>query len=155
MLGRPSCDFSFSGLKTAVRRVLERDLGGSPSEADRADLAASFQEAALAAVADRTANAIALFKASHPGIARPALVAAGGVAANKRLRGGLADLAERSGLAFVAPPLGLCTDNGAMIAWAGLERLRLGLVDPLDAPARPRWPLDPEAAPAAGAGKKS
>ena len=84
-----------------------------------------------------------------------ALVVAGGVAANQAMRGALAGLAGAHGLRFVAPPLALCTDNGAMIAWAGVERLALGLVDGLDVAARPRWPLDPDALPARGAGVKA
>src|SRR3546814_13472357 len=86
-----------------------------------------------------------MFDAMH-GADGKSFVVAGGVAANAALRGGLVALAEKSGMAFTAPPLNLCTDNGAMIAWAGLERFRLGLVDTLDAPARARWPLDPDAA---------
>ena len=155
MAGRAGCDFSFSGLKTAVRRTVERDLGGQPGDADKADLAASFQQAALESVVDRTTRGIALFRSAYPERDGLALVAAGGVAANRALRLGLAELAETAGLAFVAPPLRLCTDNGAMIAWAGIERLRLGLSDGLDAPVRPRWPLDPTAPPASGAGVKA
>ena len=136
--GRPGCDFSFSGLKTAVRQIAT-DL--SPLDAcDRADLAASVEAAICDALVDRTANAIGWFRRHFP--EGKTLVAAGGVAANGRLRVRLAELAENTGLDFVAPPLELCTDNGAMIAWAGLERLRLGFVDALDAPLRPRWPLD-------------
>ena len=137
--GKPGCDFSFSGLKTAVRHlIVER---GCSDSRDRADLAASVELAVCDALADRTANAIGWFRRRHP--TGTTLVAAGGVAANQRLRRCLAALAETAGLRFVAPPPVLCTDNAAMIAWAGLERLRLGLVDGLDAPPRPRWPLDP------------
>jgi N6-L-threonylcarbamoyladenine synthase len=114
---------------------------------DRADLAASVELAICDALADRTVNAIAWFRRHHP--EGKTLVAAGGVAANCRLRQRLAALAERAGLSFVAPPPTLCTENGAMIAWAGLERFRLGLVDRLDAPLQPRWPLDAGAAVAA------
>jgi N6-L-threonylcarbamoyladenine synthase len=136
--GRSGCDFSFSGLKTAVRQlVAKRD----PLDfRDRADLAASVERAICDALADRTANAIAWFRHHHPEGAN--LVAAGGVAANQRLRTRLAALAETAGLRFVAPPPVLCTDNAVMVAWAGLERLRLGLTDGLDTPPRPRWPLD-------------
>jgi len=136
--GRPGCDFSFSGLKTAVRHlIVERgDLGLR----DKADLAGAVELAICDTLADRTANAIAWFRRHHP--EGTSLVAAGGVAANGRLRLRLAALAATAGLRFVAPPPGLCTDNAAMIAWAGLERLRLGLVDGLDAAPRPRWPLD-------------
>ncbi|MHA1113185.1 MAG: tRNA (adenosine(37)-N6)-threonylcarbamoyltransferase complex transferase subunit TsaD [Alphaproteobacteria bacterium] len=144
MKGRPGCDFSFSGLKTALRRALETLPDDGPSTPSRADLAASFQAAVADALADRTANAIDEFLARHPpgaGAARH-LVVAGGVAANQFLRARLETLATARGLAFTAPPVRLCTDNGAMIAWAGLERLRLGLVDGLDFAPRPRWPLD-------------
>jgi N6-L-threonylcarbamoyladenine synthase len=90
------------------------------------------------------------------GNARPtALVVAGGVAANRAVRGALETLAAAHGLPFVAPPLWLCTDNAAMIAWAGAERFAAGMTDPLDMPARPRWPLDPDAAPVRGAGVKA
>ena len=139
--GREGCDFSFSGLKTAVRQIVE---GGALGPEQVADLAAAVELAICDTLVDRTANALAWFRRHHP--AGTALVAAGGVAANLRLRRRLADLAETAGLPFVAPPPELCTDNGAMIAWAGIERLRLGLTDGLDAPVRPRWPLDGDAA---------
>jgi len=140
--GRPGCDFSFSGLKTAVRQIVEATGPLGPDAVG--DLAAAIEAAICDTLADRTANAVAWFRRHYP--AGSSLVAAGGVAANRRLRARLAALAESAGLAFVAPPPELCTDNGAMIAWAGLERLRLGLSDPLDAPVHPRWPLD-DAAP--------
>lgn len=149
--GRPGCDFSFSGLKTAVRQITAQR--GCLDPRDRADLAASVELAICDALADRTANAISWFRRHHPD--GKTLVAAGGVAANGRLRQRLAVLAESAGLRFVAPAPTLCTDNGAMIAWAGLERLRLGLVDGLDAPLRPRWPLDAGAPPRPGAGIKA
>jgi N6-L-threonylcarbamoyladenine synthase len=136
--GRPGCDFSFSGLKTAVRQLALRSSG--LNSRDTADLAASVELAICDALADRTVNAMAWFQRHYPG--GTSLVAAGGVASNVLLRKRLAELAEAAGLAFVAPPPALCTDNAAMIAWAGLERLRLGHVDGLDAPPRPRWPLD-------------
>jgi len=136
--GRPGYDFSFSGLKTAVRQLTA--ARGLLDSRDRADLAASIEDAICDALADRTANAIAWFRRHHP--EGESLVAAGGVAANARLRRCLAALAETAGLRFVAPPPALCTDNAAMVAWAGFERLRLGLIDGLDAALRPRWPLD-------------
>ncbi|HYE00863.1 MAG TPA: tRNA (adenosine(37)-N6)-threonylcarbamoyltransferase complex transferase subunit TsaD [Alphaproteobacteria bacterium] len=139
MLGKPGCDFSFSGLKAAVRRLVEA-WDGHPTEGDVADVAASFQRIVADSLADRTKRGIALFKQAHP--AGGSLVVAGGVAANGAIRARLADLARRHGLAFVAPPPALCTDNGAMIAWAGAERLRLGLTDDLAFAPRPRWPLD-------------
>jgi N6-L-threonylcarbamoyladenine synthase len=141
MRGREGCDFSFSGLKTAVREAAFR-LAADDARAI-ADLAAAVELAICDCLVDRTARAARLFRGRHP--CGRALVAAGGVAANARLRSGLAALAADHGLAFVVPSPTLCTDNGAMIAWAGLERLRLGLTDPLNAPVRPRWPLDPEA----------
>ncbi|ALG70542.1 protein kinase [Azospirillum thiophilum] len=147
MLGRPGCDFSFSGLKTAVRRHVE-ELGGVLTEADRDDLAAAFQATVAEVLADRCARAIRRFKEEHP--QGGALVVAGGVAANKAIRARLATLAEKHGMPFVAPPLRLCTDNAAMIAWAGIERFRLGESDPLSFAPRPRWPLDPTAVPAIG-----
>ena len=138
--GRDGCDFSFSGLKTAVRQIIaDRPPRGA---ADVADLAAAIELAICDTLIDRTANAMAWFRRHCP--AGTTLVAAGGVAANSRLRQRLAGLAAAAGLDFVAPPPALCTDNGAMIAWAGLERLRLGLTDGLDMPVRPRWPLDAE-----------
>jgi N6-L-threonylcarbamoyladenine synthase len=140
MLGRPGCDFSFSGLKTAVRQTVQRLGGGPPDGTTAADIAASFQQAVADVLADRTKNAIAQFRNDFP--AGDTLVVAGGVAANRTLRAALEKTADGNGMAFVAPPLGLCTDNAAMVAWAGVERLRLGLTDALDVPARPRWPLD-------------
>jgi len=141
LAGRPGCAFSFSGLKTAVRRITRER--GPLEDRERADLAASVELAICEALCDRTANAIDWFLRDYP--EGSSLIVAGGVAANVRLRQRLAALACSAGLDFLAPPLGLCTDNAAMIAWAGLERLRLGLVDGLDTPPRPRWPLDAEA----------
>ena len=149
MAGRPGCDFSFSGLKTAVRHAVAGLPGGAAGPADAADLAASFQAAAADSLADRTANAIERFRAEHP--AGDTLVVAGGVAANAEIRRVLGECATAGGLEFVAPPAGLCTDNAAMIAWAGLERLRLGLTDGFDFAARPRWPLDEPRGEPAGA----
>jgi N6-L-threonylcarbamoyladenine synthase len=141
MLGRDGCDFSFSGLKTAVREAARGiDLDDIVAVAD---LAAAVELAICDCLVDRTARALRWFRGHYS--RGTALVAAGGVAANAGLRARLTALAADSGLAFVAPPPALCTDNGAMIAWAGLERLRLGLTDTLDAPVRPRWPLDPNA----------
>ncbi|MEE8444898.1 MAG: tRNA (adenosine(37)-N6)-threonylcarbamoyltransferase complex transferase subunit TsaD, partial [Alphaproteobacteria bacterium] len=148
MKGRAGCDFSFSGLKTAVRRCIETLPPGPIMQQDAADLCAAFQQAVAEVFADRVGNAMEVFNDLHG--SGGALVVAGGVAANSRLRAALGALAEGRGFSFVAPPLRLCTDNGAMIAWAGIERLRLGLVDGLDFAPRPRWPLDHDAA-AAGA----
>jgi N6-L-threonylcarbamoyladenine synthase len=138
MKGRPGCDFSFSGLKTALRTAIA--TLPKLTEQDVADGCAALQAAITETMVDRTKNAIAAFRAAHP--EGKTLVVAGGVAANRPLRAALASLAADNGLAFVAPPQRLCTDNGAMIAWAGLERLRLGLTDTLDFAPRPRWPLE-------------
>ena len=143
MLGRPGCDFSFSGLKTALLQTI-RALPGPPVDQDVADISAAFQDAVGDVLLDRTRNAMASFQAAHPGA--HALVVAGGVAANQTIRARLGELCDRRGFRFVAPPLRLCTDNAAMIAWAGIERLRLGMVDGMDFAPRPRWPLDPDAA---------
>ena len=153
LAGRPGCDFSFSGLKTALRRHVDALPPGPLARRDVDDLAASFQAAVGDCLVDRTRNAIAAFRAVHR--QGGALVVAGGVAANRALRGRLDELAAEAALPFVAPPPGLCTDNAAMIAWAGVERLRLGHADRLDFAPRPRWPLDPDAAPAIGAGVKA
>ena len=137
MLGRRVPDFSLSGLKTALRIEAERLV--PLSETDIGDLCASFQAAVVDVVADRVRVALGSFEAVA---GRPtALVAAGGVAANGAIRRALAAQAGEVGLPFVAPALDLCGDNGAMIAWAGLERLRVDLIDDLTAPARARWPL--------------
>ncbi len=139
--GRPGCDFSFSGLKTAAARLAQ----GLTSEADRRDLASAVQAAIARQLAERTRRAMDLFAKSHaPGSRR--LVVAGGVAANSAVRTALANLAEARGFGFLAPLLAYCTDNGAMIALAGAERLASGLVDDLGVVARPRWPLDSDAA---------
>lgn len=144
LLGSKEPHFSFAGLKSAVLRAHE-----SGEHAD-ADIAASFQQAALDCLIDRTRRALdAMSDVS-------ALVVAGGVAANQTIRAGLENLAGEFSLPFSAPPLALCTDNAAMIAWAGIERLAAGFpADPLDYRARPRWPLDPDAEPARGAGVKA
>jgi N6-L-threonylcarbamoyladenine synthase len=150
--GRPGADFSFSGLKTALR--LAAEAIAPLSETDVADLAAAFQHAVTDIIADRSRNAMKAFAADHPEIAAPALVVAGGVAANQAIRSTLTAAATADGFRLVAPPIKLCGDNGVVIAWAGAERLALGLADGLDAPARPRWPLDERAPAAIGAGAK-
>ncbi len=142
MLGRDGCDFSFAGLKTALVREVARL--GALTEQDKADLCASFQAAVVDVIADRTRNAMRAFDSVWG--AKGRLVAAGGVAANKAIRGCLEGLAAERDYDFVAPPLKWCTDNAAMIALAGAERLRAGFTDDLTAPARPRWPLDEAAA---------
>ncbi|MEE8392867.1 MAG: tRNA (adenosine(37)-N6)-threonylcarbamoyltransferase complex transferase subunit TsaD, partial [Rhodospirillales bacterium] len=153
MKGREGCHFSFSGLKTAVRHAID-GLGEGPlNKQDVADLSASFQAAAADVLADRTRNAIGEFRSAHPDAAT--MVIAGGVAANQYLRARLEVLAADEGFDLIAPPQALCTDNAAMIAWAGVERLEEGLIDGLDFAPRPRWPLDPDAPPAAYAGVKA
>ena len=153
LAGRPGCDFSFAGLKTAVRQLVDGYAPGAPPPQDAADIAAAFQAACGDVLVDRASNAIAIARARAPAIR--ALVVAGGVAANRTLRARLEALAADRGMALVAPPPRLCTDNAAMIAWAGLERFRLGHRDGLDFAARPRWPLDPAAPRAPGAGVKA
>jgi N6-L-threonylcarbamoyladenine synthase len=146
LLGSAEPHFSFAGLKSAVLRA--KQAGAH----DDADIAASFQQAAVDCVIDRTRRAV---QAAGP---VTALVVAGGVAANKAIRAALEALASGHGLRFVAPPLALCTDNAAMIAWAGVERANergWGQTDPLDFAARPRWPLDAAAEPVRGAGVKA
>jgi N6-L-threonylcarbamoyladenine synthase len=141
LLGSAEPHFSFAGLKSAVLRAKQAAIHQD------ADIAAAFQQAAVDCVLDRTRKALGT-------IDKPtALVVAGGVAANQAVRGALEALAAEHGLPFVAPPMALCTDNAAMIAWAGIERL--GQSDPLDFVARPRWPLDPDATPVRGAGVKA
>lgn len=142
MHGRKDADFSLSGLKTALR--LEAEKIAPLSDQDVADLCASFQQAVVDVVFDRLRAGLRLFRARYG--APTALVAAGGVAANQAIRKVLRRLAFEVGTVLVAPPLDLCTDNGAMIAWAGAERLALGLTDSLDVAPRARWPLDEIAA---------
>jgi N6-L-threonylcarbamoyladenine synthase len=142
LVGSDEPHFSFAGLKSAVQRAV------ASGEFAREDIAASFQQAVVDCLVDRTSLALRRSEA-------PALVVAGGVAANGAIRTALADLAERDGRRFSVPPAWLCTDNAAMIAWAGAERLEAGLVDALDAPARARWPLDESAEKVRGAGVKA
>jgi len=152
LTGKPGCNFSFAGLKSAVRRAWEK-LPVHDDQA-RADLSAAFQAAATDVLANRTKNAMDIFAKTHG--SRP-LVVAGGVAANTVLRLRLMTEAEKKGFTFIAPPLSLCTDNGGMIAHAGALHLRAGYQGDLGISARPRWPLDEQAAkakPASGSGKK-
>jgi N6-L-threonylcarbamoyladenine synthase len=139
MKGRPDCDFSFSGLKTAVRHAVAA-LPEALPERDRNDVAASFQQAVAEVLEDRARRAMERFMSEH-GKAGP-FVISGGVASNAFLRVRLAAACDEEGFRFVAPPPALCTDNAAMIAWAGIERLRLGLTDNLAFAPRPRWPLE-------------
>ena len=153
MIGRAEPHFSLAGLKTALRREA---LSRAPlSGQDIADLCASFQEAVADIVTDRTARALDLYRERLGSGAQRALVVAGGVAANQRLKAALETVAGRHGFRLVVPPPELCSDNAVMIAWAGAMRLSHGLTDELSAPIRARWPLDPEAPPAIGAGVKA
>ncbi|RSB48216.1 MULTISPECIES: tRNA (adenosine(37)-N6)-threonylcarbamoyltransferase complex transferase subunit TsaD [Brevundimonas] len=155
LLGRKDCDFSFSGLKTAASRLAQT----CETEQDRADLADAVQKAIARQLAERTERAMKDYAEPHPELADGALkqpspvgeaigqkerlfVVAGGVAANKTIRRTLEDLATKHGFAFLAPPMAYCTDNAAMIALAGAERLEKGLTSDIDVAARPRWPLD-------------
>lgn len=143
LLGTAEPHFSFAGLKSAVLRARDTDKYSAE------DIAASFQQAVVDCLVDRTRRQVA----RATGIT--ALVVAGGVAANSAVRSALQEIARAHDLRFVAPPLWLCTDNAAMIGWAGAERFAAGLTDPLDFPARPRWPLDPGAEAVRGAGVKA
>lgn len=147
MVGRPDCDFSFSGLKTAVRQIIQKLPEGMPNEQERADICAAFQEAVGDVLADRCSRAMKRFAEEHG--TGHTLVVGGGVAANVHIRGVLTETCRKAGMQFAAPPINLCTDNAAMIAWAGLERLRLGLTDTLEFAPRPRWPLDSMTIPSA------
>ena len=149
--GRKDCNFSFSGLKTAVREVVN-DLG-TLSDQDVADVCASFEAAVAETMADRLLMAVHLFRAAHPAVESPALIVAGGVAANQTLKSVFEEAAARHGLTLIVPPAKLCTDNAAMIAWAGAEKLALGLTDDMGVAARARWPLDQAQAPVYGSGK--
>lgn len=153
MIGRSEPHFSLAGLKTAVR--LRAEAAAPMCEQDVADLCAAFEAAVCDIVVDRVARAMDIAAVAFPAGAPRRLTVAGGVAANKAISAALQRLTAERGFKLIVPPPELCTDNGAMIAWAGAERLARGLVDGLDAAARPRWPLDPGAAPAIGAGVKA
>jgi len=134
--GRPGCDFSFAGLKTAVRQLV--DKGQIKTDQDKADLCAGFQGAVADCLVDRLTNCLKMISfqedVSH-------VVLSGGVASNQMLRGILENTCLKFNKIFVAPPIHLCTDNGAMIAWAGLERFQAGKISSLSVAPRPRWPL--------------
>src|SRR5690606_23507444 len=152
--GEARPDFSFSGLKTAVRQAASAIA--PLSEQDVADICASFQRAITETLQERVGRSLGRFREMFPDLASPALVVAGGVAANRAIRAALEALCLRHGMRLVAPPLELCTDNAAMVAWAGLERMRAGLVSG-DAAAfapRSRWPLDEESQPMIGSGRR-
>jgi len=154
LLDRPGCDLSFSGLKTALLRARDGLVAaqGGLSEQDRADLCAGFQAAVAAVLSEKSRRAIEIYLAENPDA--PAFAVAGGVAANRAIGAALASQCDRAGLRFLAPPLALCTDNAAMIAWAGIELYQLGQRDDMTLAARPRWPLDQTAPAMLGSGKK-
>ena len=155
LLDRPGAEMSFSGLKTAVARARDRLAAaqGGLWRRDVADLCAGFQAAVAGVLAEKTRRAMRAFRTAHAAAGTPVIAVAGGVAANRALRAALDAAARAEGFAAVAPPLKLCTDNAAMIAWAGAERLIAGET-PGPVTARPRWPLDETAAPLIGFGKK-
>lgn len=154
LLDRAGCDMSFSGLKTALLRARDAIIAEKAGLTlqDRRDLCAGFQAAVADVLAEKTRRALAIYLEHSPKV--PALAVAGGVAANSLIRAKLETVCAENGTAFFAPPLRLCTDNAAMIAWAGLERFRAGESDDASLSARPRWPLDATAAPLLGSGKK-
>ena len=154
LLDRPGCDMSFSGLKTAVLRARDSIISekGGLSRQDRADLCTGFQSAVADVLAEKTRRALELYLAETPHA--PVLAVAGGVAANSEIRNKLQAVSKENGVVFVAPPLSLCTDNAAMIAYAGAELFAAGQRDGLDLVARPRWPLDQTSPALLGSGKK-
>ena len=171
LLDRAGCDMSFSGLKTALLRARDAAMAekGGLTRQDRADLCAGFQAAVSDVLAEKSRRALKLLGEAHGTHAEPihmsyanqtsqeyapVLAVAGGVAANSVIRAALERVCDEAGARFLAPPLKLCTDNAAMIAWAGIERFRIGARDGMDLAARPRWPLDQHAAPMLGAGKR-
>ena len=154
LLDRPGCDLSFSGLKTALLRARDALIAekGGLTVQDRRDLCAGFQAAVADVLAEKSRRALAIYLAESP--SHPAMAVAGGVAANRAIRAVLETVCAKAGARFLAPPLWLCTDNAAMIAWAGIERFRAGARDGMDLVARPRWPLDQTAPPMIGSGKR-
>jgi len=154
LLDRAGCDLSFSGLKTAVLRARDAIVTekGGLMRHDRSDLCAGFQAAVCDVLAEKTRRALALYMAERP--AEPLIAVAGGVAANASIRAALGDVAAQAGARFVAPPLSLCTDNAAMIAYAGGALFRLGRRDDMSLAARPRWPLDAASPAMLGSGRK-
>lgn len=154
LLDRPDCNLSFSGLKTALLRQRDRIVAEKSglTRADRADLCAGFQQAVVDVLAEKTRRALRLYMAEAPVV--PMLAVAGGVAANQAIRVGLETVCAETGARFTAPPLALCTDNAAMIAYVGIELFRAGRRDRLDLTARPRWPLDRDATALLGGGRK-
>jgi N6-L-threonylcarbamoyladenine synthase len=155
LLDRAGCDMSFSGLKTALRRARDQliEAQGGITVQDRADLCAGFQVAVADTLAEKSRRACTEFR-KVTGVDSACFAVAGGVAANTPIRTALTAVAQDAGLTFLAPPLRYCTDNAAMIGWAGIELYRTGQRDDLSLSARPRWPLDKTAAPMLGSGKK-
>lgn len=154
LLDRPDCNFSFSGLKTALLRQRDQIVTekGGLTRQDRADICAGFQQAVVDVMVGKTRRALGLYLDKSPAV--PIFAVAGGVAANSAIRAGLETVCTEMGVAFTAPPLALCTDNGAMIAYAGIELFKGGARDGLDLTARPRWPLDQHSPVLLGSGKK-
>ncbi len=154
LLDRPGCDLSFSGLKTALMRMRDQIVSekGGLTRQDRADLCAGFQQAVVDTLAEKTRRAITHYLGEKP--SEPVIAVAGGVAANRAIRAALETVSAETGARFTAPPMNLCTDNAAMIAYAGLERFRSGALDGMDLTARPRWPLDQTSPAMLGSGKK-
>ncbi|WP_171175122.1 tRNA (adenosine(37)-N6)-threonylcarbamoyltransferase complex transferase subunit TsaD [Ruegeria sp. HKCCD8929] len=154
LLDRPDCNLSFSGLKTALMRMRDQIVAekGGLTRRDRADLCAGFQQAVVDTLTEKTRRALQLYMTESP--SEPVVAVAGGVAANTAIRTALETVCANQGARFIAPPLELCTDNAAMIAYAGLERFRIGARDGLDLTARPRWPLDQSSPSMLGSGKK-
>ncbi len=154
LLDRPGCDMSFSGLKTAVLRARDQQVSekGGLSLQDRADLCVGFQTAVRDVLAEKTRRALSLYLSESP--ETPAFAVAGGVAANQAIRGALETVSTDNGALFIAPPLALCTDNAAMIAYAGAELFAGGHRDDMALSARPRWPLDQASPAMLGSGKK-
>ncbi len=154
LLDRPGCDMSFSGLKTALLRARDGVVAanGGLTAQDQSDLAAGFQAAVVDVLVEKSARALAIYLETAP--AKRCFAVAGGVAANAPIRAAIQSVCAQFDTDFVAPPLALCTDNAAMIAYAGIERLRLGQVDDFRLSARPRWPLDTASPALLGSGKK-
>jgi N6-L-threonylcarbamoyladenine synthase len=154
LLDRDDCNLSFSGLKTALLRQRDQIIAekGGLTRADRADICAGFQQAIVDVLSEKTKRALRIYLQDNPDT--PNFAVAGGVAANTAIRLGLETVCADSGVAFHAPPLALCTDNGAMIAYAGLELFKAGHRDGMDLMARPRWPLDQTSPAILGSGKK-
>ena len=154
LIQRADCNLSFSGLKTALMRMRDQivDEKSGLTRQDRADLCAGFQAAVADVLASKTRRALAIYLAGNP--ATPTLAVAGGVAANTAIRSALETVCAELDTQFVAPPLALCTDNAAMIAYAGLERFKAGARDGMDLTARPRWPLDQSSPAMLGSGRK-